>query len=140
MRMLVIDHDPEERNLAARALSQDLGSPEIVEIGDESALEMALQDPAAPALAVTEYALHWSDGLAVFQRIRTAVPHCPVIVFTAVGDETLAVELLKAGIDDYVVKHGRRRLGEAAQEVMKNAAERQSTSPGSGEAVLDQRP
>jgi DNA-binding response OmpR family regulator len=116
MRVLIIDDDPDDRRLATRALRQDFDLLDIVEIGDDSALETALQDPAVPSLAVTDYALNWSDGLAVFQRIRTAYPNCPVIVFTGVGDESLAVELLKAGVDDYVVKHGRRRLGEAVRE------------------------
>ena len=80
---------------------------------------------AHPENAAQDYTLGWTDGFAVFQRIRTAYPQCLVIVFTGVGDETLAVELLKAGVDDYVVKHGRRRLGEAAQEAIGRAAERQ---------------
>jgi DNA-binding NtrC family response regulator len=122
--VLVIDDDPDERRLAAHLLRRDLDAPEIVEIGDERALEMALRDPASPALVVTDYALNWSDGLAVFKRARSVYPACPVIVFTGVGDETLAVELLKAGVDDYVVKHGRRRLGEAARETIDSAAER----------------
>ena len=51
------------------------------------------------------------DGLAV---------HAPRRLYYAsweppgVGDETLAVQLLKAGVADYVVKHGPRSLGEAA--------------------------
>ena len=114
--------------MAAHALSQDLASPDIVEIGDERALEMALRDPAAPALAVTDYTLGWTDGFDVFQRIRTAYPQCLVIVFTGVGDETLAVELLKAGVDDYVVKHGRRRLGEAVREFTSGMRQRLSPS------------
>ncbi len=128
MRVFVIDDDPDDRRLAARALSQDLDAPEIVEIGDERALEMALRGPAAPALAVMDYTLGWTDGFAVFQRIRTAYPQCPVIVFTGVGDETLAVELLKAGVDDYVVKHGRRRLGEAVREFTSGMRQRLSPS------------
>src|SRR3712207_2403528 len=118
MRVLLIDDDPDDRWLAARTLSQALASPQLVEIGDDGALETALQDPCEPALAVTDYALNWSDGLSVFQRIRAAYPHCPVIVFTGVGDETLAVQLLKAGVDDYVVKHGPRDVGEAAKEAL----------------------
>jgi DNA-binding response OmpR family regulator len=114
--------------LAARAICQDFDSADIVEIGDERALEMALRDPAAPALAVTDYTLGWTDGFAVFQRIRTAYPQCLVIVFTGVGDETLAVELLKAGVDDYVVKHGRRRLGEAVREFTSGMRQRLSAS------------
>ena len=118
MRVLLIDDDPDDRWLAARTLSQALAAPQIVEIGDDRTLEVALQDPCEPALAVTDYALDWSDGLSVFQRVRAVYPHCPVIVFTGVGDETLAVQLLKAGVDDYVVKHGPRRLGEAAREAL----------------------
>ena len=114
MRVLVIDDDPGGRRLATRALGQDLPSAEIVEIGTETALATALRDPAVPALAIMDYALTWSDGRAVFEGIRAAYPHCPVIVFTGVGDETLAVQLLKAGVADYVVKHGPRSLGEAA--------------------------
>ena len=124
MRVLLIDDDPKECGLAACALRRALTSPEIVEIGDDTALERALQGPTKPALAITDFALNWSDGLAVFQRVKTAYPHCPVIVFTGVGDETLAVELLKAGVDDYVVKNGRRPLGEAALEALDAAAGR----------------
>ena len=124
MRVLLIDDDPDDRWLAARALRHDLTSAEIVVIGDDNALKLALQDHTEPALAITDYALQWSDGLTVFRRIKAVYPHCPVIVFTGVGDETLAVELLKAGIDDYVVKHGPRLLGEAAQEALYTAAER----------------
>ena len=124
MRVLLIDDDPKDRGLAADTLGRDLPSAEIVEIGDGTALELALQGPTEPALAITDYALTWSDGLAMFRRIKTAYPLCPVIVFTGVGDETLAVELLKAGVDDYVVKHGRRPLGQAALEVLEVAAKR----------------
>jgi CheY-like chemotaxis protein len=125
VRVLVIDDDPDDRRLAARALSQELDSPDIVEIGDDTTLELALRDSAAPALAVTDYALNWSDGLAVFQRIRAAYPHCPVIAFTGVGDEALAVELIKAGVEDYVVKSERKRLGGAARAAIERTAERQ---------------
>ena len=124
MRVLLIDDDPKDRGLAADTLSRDLSSAEIVEIGDDTALELALQGPMEPALAITDYALTWSDGFAVFRRIKTTYPLCPVIVFTGVGDETLAVELLKAGVDDYVVKHGPRPLGEAAREALDATAER----------------
>jgi DNA-binding response OmpR family regulator len=123
VRVLLVDDDPDDRWLAARSLSQALASPQIVEIGDDGALETALQDSSEPALAVTDYALDWSDGLSVFQRVRAVYPHCPVIVFTGVGDETLAVQLLKAGVDDYLVKHGPRDLGEAALAAIKSAGE-----------------
>ena len=135
MRVLVIEDDPDDRALAARAICQDFDSADIIEIGDDSALEMALRNPTAPALAITDYTLGWTDGFYVFQRVRTVYPQCLVIVFTGVGDETLAVELLKAGVDDYVVKHGRRRLGEAVREFTSGMRQRLSPSGKWAQAV-----
>ena len=125
MRVLLIDDDPDDRRLAARILGRELDSAEIVQIGQKSELEAALRIPEAPALAVTDYALNWSDGLEVFQRIRAAYPQCPVIAFTGVGDEALAVELTKAGVDDYVIKSDRDQLGAAARTAIERAAARQ---------------
>lgn len=125
VRVLLIDDDPDDRRLAARILDQVLQAPEIVEIGDSHALETAFRHPVAPGLVVTDYVLGWTDGFDVFQRVRAAHPTCPVLVFTGVGDEALAVRLIKAGIDDYIVKSDLRQLGTAAREAIERAAERQ---------------
>ncbi len=53
-------------------------------------------------LAVTDYALSWSDGLAVLQDLKQRYPDRPVIMFTDNGNEEIAVAALKAGADDYV--------------------------------------
>ena len=45
-----------------------------------------------------------------------------MIVFTGLGDETPAVALLKAGVDDYGVKHGPRDLGKAALAAIEHTA------------------
>lgn len=125
MRVLLVDDDPDDRRLAARTLRQELDSAEIVQIGQIGELDAALRSPEAPALAITDYALNWSDGLKVFQQIRAAYPHCPVIAFSGVGDEALAVELIKAGLDDYVSKSERDQLGTAARASIERAAARQ---------------
>ncbi len=122
--MLVVDDDPDDRALAARALKSELDGAEIVEIGDESSLSDALRELAAPALAVTDHALGWTDGFTVFARIKAAYPDCPVVMFTGVGDEEVAVAAMKAGFADYLIKTRLKRLGTAARAVMERASGR----------------
>lgn len=50
--------------------------------------------------------LHLPDGSGtdLLQQIRSAVPDIPIIVLTGLDDEKLAIELVKDGVQDYLVK------------------------------------
>ena len=122
VRVLLIDDDPDDRRLAARVLGQDLGSPEIVEIGTDAELEAELQGSAEPVLVVSDYLLGWTDAFDVLQRVRSVYPECPVIVFTGMGDDDLAARFITAGANGYVDKRDLKRLGEAARQAMRNGA------------------
>ena len=45
-------------------------------------------------------------GLEVLREINSKEYHCPVIMVTAFGDENVAVEAMKLGARDYIVKSG----------------------------------
>jgi len=45
-----------------------------------------------------------SDGLDTLRRVRDMDAHVPIVVFTAAGDETLALACLRAGAQDHLVK------------------------------------
>ena len=45
-----------------------------------------------------------SRGMETFERLRSAVPEVPLIVHTGVHDEEIALEALRLGAQDYVVK------------------------------------
>lgn len=51
-----------------------------------------------------DYLLPDGDGLSVLKEIRAAGIKTPVIVLTGYGDETLAVQMMKAGASDYISK------------------------------------
>jgi PAS domain S-box-containing protein len=55
-------------------------------------------------LTITDYQLRWTDGLAVVRSLKARYPDRPVIMFTNSGSEEIAVEAMKAGVDDYVLK------------------------------------
>jgi signal transduction histidine kinase len=55
-------------------------------------------------VALVDLALPDSEGIETFDRLREAEPDLPAIVVTGSRDERLAVEVLRKGARDYVVK------------------------------------
>ena len=67
----------------------------------ESALE--LFQLWTPDLVITDLSMPNMDGLEVCRRLR-AVSTVPIIVLSVKGDESVKIEALDAGADDYVTK------------------------------------
>ena len=64
-----------------------------------------LYDPASSFdLVVTDYKLPGMSGLELYRELRTRNILIPLVLLTGAGAEYLAVEALKAGVDDYIIK------------------------------------
>ncbi len=106
-RIAVIDDDAQMRNMVASRLAREFPTLHIEILGDEQTLEQSLEQAGLTAV-VTDYDLGWTDGMAVLQRVKQRWPCCPVIMFTGSGSESVAVEAMKAGLHDYVLKGARQ--------------------------------
>ncbi|MHB8060144.1 MAG: two-component system sensor histidine kinase NtrB [Gaiellaceae bacterium] len=122
LRVLIVDDNPDDRRLAARALAAEFGGIELSEAGDAESLKKAIELGAFDAV-ITDYRLRWTTGLEVLREVRERFPSVPVVMFTGTGTEDVAVAAMKSGLDDYVVKTPRHfaRLPMA----VKGALERQ---------------
>lgn len=122
LRVLLIDDNPDDRLLALRALQRDLPDLIATEITNEESLQQAL-GVGGFDLVITDFQLRWSDGLRVLKDVKRLWPNCPVVMFTGTGSEEVAVEAMKAGLDDYVIKSPRHfaRLPAAAINAMRQA-------------------
>jgi two-component sensor histidine kinase len=115
MHILFVDDDPDTRVLAIRAVAQEFPDASIWEAADLNGLDDLLREQA-PDILVTDYDLRWSDGIAVFDKVKAANPFCCTVMFTGTGNEELAVRALKHGFDDYVIK-GSKQLRRLAMAV-----------------------
>lgn len=57
-----------------------------------------------PALVLLDYMMPRVNGLDALKEIRARFPDSYVIMFTGKGSEEVAVELMKAGASDYILK------------------------------------
>jgi PAS domain S-box-containing protein len=102
-QILLIDDNAQDRDLTERELLRQFPECAVVSVGTQKDLARVLQSRRFH-LAITDYELPWTDGLALFHRIRAQDPACPVILYTGSGSRETAARALAAGVDDYVVK------------------------------------
>jgi signal transduction histidine kinase len=71
----------------------------------EGGLEgLAMVEREAPALVLLDYMMPGLDGMTALREIRERFPDTCIIMYTGKGSEEIAVELMKAGATDYILK------------------------------------
>lgn len=103
LRLLLIDDNPDDRFLITRELRREFPALHIVEVTETTDLNQTLEQGDFH-LVLTDYRLHWSDGLTILRSIKSHYPNCPVIMVTDSGSQEIAVEAMKLGLDDYLTK------------------------------------
>jgi DNA-binding response OmpR family regulator len=118
-RVLIIEDDPNVAEVVGRYLTREGYEVEIATDG-ATGLDRALADP--PELVVLDLMLPTLGGLEVCRRIRAAAP-VPVIILTALGEETDRIVGLELGADDYVAKpFSPRELTARVKAVLRRAS------------------
>ncbi len=115
MRVLVIDDNPDHRELVIGRVRKAYPDATFQEIIRQSMLDEALRSGGFD-LALTDYRLNWTDGLKVLEQLRAAGFGGPVIMVTDTGTEEVATAGMKAGLADYVLKGHLQRLPLAIEE------------------------
>jgi signal transduction histidine kinase len=121
LRILIVDDSPEDREVYRRMLTADPEQPyELLEADlGEDGLEMAISE--SPDCLLLDYRLPDVDGLEFLIRLREK-GRVPVIVLTGQGNEAVAVEAMKGGAQDYLLKGAVTRQG--LQSSVRNAIEK----------------
>ena len=104
IQILIVDDSPEDREVYRRYLDRKGFKHQIIEAeSGEEGLEIL--DNSVPDLILLDYLLPDCNGLDFIielQSQRSLVP--PIIMLTGQGSEGIAVEVMKRGVKDYLVK------------------------------------
>jgi DNA-binding response OmpR family regulator len=130
--ILVVDDDPTVSDVVRRYLER-AGFEVRLAADGHAALASFARD--RPDLVVLDLMLPGIDGLEVCRRLRTTAEEVPIIMLTALGEESDRVLGLRLGADDYVTKpFSPRELVLRVQSVLRRSVAR---PPAPAETLAD---
>jgi diguanylate cyclase (GGDEF)-like protein len=99
--VLVVDDDDDIRELLSLTLRHEGWSVTLARTGGEALAALREHGPAA---ALIDFQLPDMNGLELIRLARAEAPDLACIAVTGQGSERVAVEIMKAGAVDYLVK------------------------------------
>jgi signal transduction histidine kinase/DNA-binding NarL/FixJ family response regulator len=124
--LLVEDNPPDAELIAIRLEPGPNGAGStpvrIIQRGTAATACAALRYWAVDVV-ILDLTLPDARGLEALHRIRAAAPGTPVIVLSGIADQALALEALRAGAQDYVMKPPPE--GQTLARILRYAVERQ---------------
>src|SRR5579859_6713165 len=100
-RILVVDDDESLRRVMQMQLEEAGYEVLAVSQGQDA---LALMEDTTPSLVITDLKMPGMSGLDLLRKLREAYPETTVIMITAFGTVSTAVEAMKAGAYDYITK------------------------------------
>lgn len=103
IRILHVDDNVHDRQLVKDAIEIEHGNFEIVEAENREKFEQQLAENYFD-LVLSDFNILGFDGLQVLQIVKERKPGLPVIIVTGTGSEEIAIQAMKMGAADYVIK------------------------------------
>ena len=100
-KVLIADDEANMRWVLERALSNEGYDVETAEDG-QLALDRALLE--RPDLVLIDLKMPKLDGLSLLKKLKEHYPDLMIVMMTAHGSTATAVEAMKAGAHDYLMK------------------------------------
>jgi signal transduction histidine kinase len=122
-RVLIIDDSEDDRDTILRVLTR--GTARTYEVSEaatgEDGVRLFREDP--PHCILLDYSLPGRNGVAVLEEIRRTHPFAAAVMLTGQGSEAIAVDVMKAGAQDYLTKDNISR--DALERAISHAVGRQ---------------
>jgi len=104
LTILLIEDNDDHAELVRRAFVRSRDDINLVRAASCSEGTVILKDITA-TLIICDYLLPDGDGLSLYKhQLKEKYPDVPVVLLTSQGDELIAVDALKSGMTDYIVK------------------------------------
>lgn len=124
LRALVLEDEPDDAALVLAALADGGFRCAPTLTGSKAAFEAAFA-PGRFDLVLADYSLANYSGLEALQFVRRTDALVPFVLMSGALGEERAVDALRAGASDYVLKHGLARLAPAVRRALTERRERE---------------
>jgi putative nucleotidyltransferase with HDIG domain len=119
LHLLILEDNPADAELAVRELGKEGFVVEWSLVETEEAFREALNQ--RPEVILADYSLPAFDGLSALKIKQEIVPEIPLILISGKIGEELAVECIKLGATDYVLKDKLFRLCPVVRRALEEA-------------------
>ena len=118
VRVLILEDNPDDADLMSRALRQAGLDVQVERVETEA--EFAARLAPEPDLILSDCKLPQFSGLEALRLVRSRGLDVPFIIVSGTIGEEKAVEAMREGADDYLLKDRMARLGPAALQALEN--------------------
>jgi PAS domain S-box-containing protein len=123
LRILVLEDDPTDAALIQELLEADDITCEVTCVQTRTDYLSSLEDPSIN-LILADYTLPSFDGLSALKLAQKLRPDLPFIFVSGTLGEEVAIEALKIGATDYVLKSRLSRLAPSVERALREAGDR----------------
>jgi two-component system, NarL family, sensor histidine kinase UhpB len=123
IHILMLEDSVADAELAKHTLRRGGMHYTSVRVENEEEFIREIQDNP-PDLILSDYALPGFDGYAALEIAKRMCPQTPFIFLTGTMGEEVAIETLKNGATDYVLKHRMVRLVPSVHRALRESQER----------------
>ena len=123
LRILSIEDDPKDAELIRDLLEADDIASEVTRVDTQAALLASLGQGGFD-LILADYSLPSFDGISALKFAMKACPDVPFIFVSGTLGEEVAIEAIKIGATDYVLKTRLSRLVPSVVRALREATER----------------
>ena len=125
LKFLILEDSVLDAELIAALLAESEMECELIQVKTRSEFQTSLERGGFD-LILSDYSLPGFDGISALGMARQLCPNVPFIFVTATMGEEVAIETLKGGATDYVLKQRLERLIPAVERSLREAAERRA--------------
>jgi two-component system sensor histidine kinase UhpB len=123
LRVLFVEDMEEDAVLMVRELKRGGFEPTWERVDDEQALLAALQAQRWD-IVISDYSMPMFSGVEALKLVKADNDQTPFIIVSGVIGEQTAVEVMKAGAQDYFLKSAIARLPHAVDRELRDAQAR----------------
>ena len=131
LRVLIVEDQPLEAEMMARALGKGGYDLAWNRVDTEAAYLEALKTP--PDIILSDYHMPQFSGLHALAQLKQLGLDIPFILVTGSIGEERAVEMMRLGADDYLLKDRLERLSSAVDKSLREGRERAARRNAEGE-------